>query len=478
LTWHQPIYLVALAAAVGVALTEGERRSLYGSRWLLVLGAWILGGFVGAELPSELLGDLVGVRTALGAVAGATLAMFVTARAAGISGARALDATAVALPLGGAVARVGCFVADCCDGITTALPIGVVADDGVIRHPTQLYEAALDLAVAIGVARFRSRVREGHRFLVSLGAMSVGRFVVEFAREGERFGVLTFAQWTVGLAAVFCVALVGLRVRLPEFAIQKRVAATGMTALALQVPLVPADSVYPRKYLTVGAGGTIATVEHIYNNFACEGETWRRKHRFGGGAAEAGFRLQKSATHGWGVRVRGFNVTERAGASFDHQVSGGPIPGQEDYSLPGYTRPHRGIALIGDLEYAYLGLSLGFAQGEFSPWLDIEKHNRPPRAFVPIYAARLGSRRFALEVRNGDEQPLGLPLPDLTVGVSFGIGDRNRGRLAVSNIGPLLSTQHALGGGVEVATMAGLTYTSGAIGGMMFRKSFALPASR
>jgi phosphatidylglycerol:prolipoprotein diacylglycerol transferase len=67
------------------------------------------------------------------------------------------DTYAAALPLGHTIGRLGCFMAGCCYGKPTSLPWGVkfsspIADDlvgtpiGVALHPTQLYEAAAEIA--------------------------------------------------------------------------------------------------------------------------------------------------------------------------------------------------------------------------------------------------------------------------------------------------------------------------------------------
>jgi phosphatidylglycerol---prolipoprotein diacylglyceryl transferase len=68
-----------------------------------------------------------------------------------------LDTYGAAVPLGHAVGRVGCFLAGCCYGKPTSLPWGVkftspIAEQlvgtpiGVPLHPTQLYEAAAEIA--------------------------------------------------------------------------------------------------------------------------------------------------------------------------------------------------------------------------------------------------------------------------------------------------------------------------------------------
>jgi len=67
-----------------------------------------------------------------------------------------LDTIGVAVPLGHAVGRLGCFAAGCCYGKPTTLPWGVTFTNpmaerlagtplGVHLHPTQLYEAAVEL---------------------------------------------------------------------------------------------------------------------------------------------------------------------------------------------------------------------------------------------------------------------------------------------------------------------------------------------
>ncbi len=63
-----------------------------------------------------------------GGLIGAALAGWAVARAAGVSFPRAADYFAVAVPMGHAIGRIGCFFAGCCHGRPP--------------HPVQLYEAA------------------------------------------------------------------------------------------------------------------------------------------------------------------------------------------------------------------------------------------------------------------------------------------------------------------------------------------------
>jgi len=130
--------------------------------------------------------------------------------------------------VGGAIVRVGCFLAGCCHGTVTSLPFGVryaagtrVFDEQVARgliapdaasalpiHPTQLYEAALCLLLAAGVTRFAQRERRGgSQMLLTVAGLSAIRFTVEFVRDsGERFGGLSLAQWITIVAFAGAVA--------------------------------------------------------------------------------------------------------------------------------------------------------------------------------------------------------------------------------------------------------------------------------
>jgi phosphatidylglycerol:prolipoprotein diacylglycerol transferase len=131
----------------------------------------------------------------------------------------ALDLAASAIPLGLAVGRLGCFFAGCCFGAPTASSFGVVfppgsdasfaqAKIGLIAnrgqwsapvHPTQLYEAAgaLLLAVMIAFVVRRRQKRAGQSFVAFCIGYAFLRFALEFLRADERGGVwaLSTSQW-------------------------------------------------------------------------------------------------------------------------------------------------------------------------------------------------------------------------------------------------------------------------------------------
>lgn len=146
-----------------------------------------------------------------------------------------LDAGSVALALGYAVGRVGCFLVGDDYGRPTDLPWAVAFPQGLppttaenLRyafgidipaavapstllevHPTQLYETLLALAIWAVGTRLLGRYRPGTVALWILGLLACERFVVEFFRaKDDRFlGVFTVAQ---GISVAVVLVLLAL----------------------------------------------------------------------------------------------------------------------------------------------------------------------------------------------------------------------------------------------------------------------------
>ena len=118
----------------------------------------------------------------------------------------------VALPLGHAVGRIGCFLAGCCHGRPTDMPWGVVFNDphtlvapqyiGIPLHPTQLYEVILNLVLFFILQHF---YKKPHRNGTILAMYIIGyaclRFFIEFFRGDFRGGFL------LGMSPSQCIAL-------------------------------------------------------------------------------------------------------------------------------------------------------------------------------------------------------------------------------------------------------------------------------
>jgi len=102
------------------------------------------------------------------------------------------DLVAPYLLVGQAIGRVGCFLEGCCYGAPTAGPLGVrFPGHALARHPTQLYEAAADLALA-GLLLFvigrRTRGR-GETLGWMLALYGGARALIELWRDDPRGGL-------------------------------------------------------------------------------------------------------------------------------------------------------------------------------------------------------------------------------------------------------------------------------------------------
>jgi phosphatidylglycerol:prolipoprotein diacylglycerol transferase len=86
------------------------------------------------------------------------------------------------------IGRIGCFLNGCCFGKTTSSFLGIVFQDGITRHPTQIYESAyllflyMFLRAVLQFKRFNGQV-----FFLYLIFYSVGRFFIEYLRADAGF---------------------------------------------------------------------------------------------------------------------------------------------------------------------------------------------------------------------------------------------------------------------------------------------------
>ncbi|HTV73199.1 MAG TPA: prolipoprotein diacylglyceryl transferase family protein [Candidatus Acidoferrales bacterium] len=209
-----PIYAMAYASAAGVFWWMAQRRGLARDARLRVLFAGLIGGLAGANLMQLVATGLPG-KTIEGGILGGWLAVVLVKRQIGLTRPTG-DMFALAIPLGEAIGRIGCFVGGCCYGkIAAGLPWAVY-DHGALRHPTQLYLSFLAAAlfsVLLWVER-RKLLPENGLFYLGGMAFCADRFLVEFFRDGATMvGPLTLAQ--LGCIAGFAV-FAALFVRLTQ----------------------------------------------------------------------------------------------------------------------------------------------------------------------------------------------------------------------------------------------------------------------
>lgn len=178
-------------AMIGARLPFWLESGLSQSNWSwLADGKTILGGIFGAYIVVEIVKEFRGIRISTG------------------------DSFALPAAVMIGIARLSCFTSGCCYGRITDLPWGMrftLANDptGVVRHPTQLYEAIFHglAAVAIILAE-RHNWLKGNRLKAYLIAYLSYRFLSEWLRpEPKWFLDLTAYQW----ASVVMILLLALQ---------------------------------------------------------------------------------------------------------------------------------------------------------------------------------------------------------------------------------------------------------------------------
>lgn len=115
-----------------------------------------------------------------------------------------MDLAGLCVPLALAIGRIGCLLNGCCYGKPTGLPWGITfpVSTGILgpRHPTQVYEIILDLAL-FGFLWWKkdSFQRDGTAFWVFVMGYGTIRFLMEFFREHSTANAaLLFQLMSVG----------------------------------------------------------------------------------------------------------------------------------------------------------------------------------------------------------------------------------------------------------------------------------------
>lgn len=164
------------------------------------------------DQPKALVGVILGGGHFLGGVIGGLVTFCVLCRIWQLDIGEAANSVFAILPLTHVIGRIGCFLAGCCYGIECHHPWAVVFTDpranqmngtplNVPLHPTQLYEAGLELLNFFLCYRLW-RQKPGRWSVITLWAALYGmeRFLLEFLRDDAR-GQYTFlislttSQW-------------------------------------------------------------------------------------------------------------------------------------------------------------------------------------------------------------------------------------------------------------------------------------------
>jgi phosphatidylglycerol:prolipoprotein diacylglycerol transferase len=202
-------FFVGLGFLVGslVYFWEAKKSKSLGENNIYI----IFGALIGAVIGAKLLDFIVDYRyfianfwsietifygkTIIGGLIGGVIGVKITKKIYKIN-AKKGNLFAPAIAIGDAIGRIGCFLRGCCYGKPTSLPWGVNFGDGILRHPTQIYESIfmLGMFVYLEIIKNRKEIKPGQLFKILMVSYFIFRFFIEFIRVEEAilFGLTAF----------------------------------------------------------------------------------------------------------------------------------------------------------------------------------------------------------------------------------------------------------------------------------------------
>jgi len=239
LTIHTYGFFIALAVLAGMFISRYEAKRLgidpdkVADAFFYVVIAAIVGSrlfyvltnldfFISA--PLEIFKIWNGGLVFYGGFIGAAAVVIVYLKIHHLPLGKMADIAALALPLGHALGRIGCFFAGCCYGKVCHEPWGVVfrnpdslAPLYVQLHPTQLYSSASNFLLFLLIFLFRRfKQYDGQLFWIYIACYGITRSVIEVFRGDDRgtliLNTLSISQ-TIGITsaviAVFMLIFLG-----------------------------------------------------------------------------------------------------------------------------------------------------------------------------------------------------------------------------------------------------------------------------
>ena len=202
-------FFIVLGFLVGLAVYfwEAKKSNSLGENNIYI----IFGALIGAAIGAKLLDFIVDYRyfiasfwsvetlfygkTIIGGLIGGVIGTRITKKLFNIKGKRG-NLFAPAIAVGVAIGRIGCFLRGCCYGKPTNLPWGVNFGDGILRHPTQIYESLFMLAMFIYLEKIKNRkdIKPGQLLKILMVSYFTFRFFIEFIRVQDvvLFGLTGF----------------------------------------------------------------------------------------------------------------------------------------------------------------------------------------------------------------------------------------------------------------------------------------------
>jgi phosphatidylglycerol:prolipoprotein diacylglycerol transferase len=210
---------VILGARIGYILFYDPHTSYYLTHPWQIFNPFINGEFVGIRGMSY-----------HGAILGALIATVLFGRRHPGVIFKLLDVVGLAVPVGYVFGRIGNFLNQELVGRATDLPWGIYVD-GVLRHPSQLYEALLEgVIVALLIFFYRHRKRFDGELIALYGLLyGLARFIAEFWREPDpQLGYICCGWMSMGqLMSLLMMAIsIGLYVIIQRFSQRSRESGT------------------------------------------------------------------------------------------------------------------------------------------------------------------------------------------------------------------------------------------------------------
>jgi phosphatidylglycerol:prolipoprotein diacylglycerol transferase len=200
---------IVLALIVGIAVyyyNAIKSNSINDNSFYMAISA-LVGGVLGAKIPIWIinfpliisqpsLSTIFSGRTIIGGLLGGMLSVIWIKRKLRIKTKRG-NLFAPSVALGITVGRIGCFLRGCCYGVPTTLPWGVNFGDGIMRHPTQFYEAIFTFVLFVYFQFFYKKPAvPGEMFGKLMVYYFVFRFFEEFIRANQIYYLhFSYFQW-------------------------------------------------------------------------------------------------------------------------------------------------------------------------------------------------------------------------------------------------------------------------------------------
>lgn len=238
--WYALAYLIGIALSIGYGMLLVRQKSLwrantppYTPMQFMDFLFWstigiIIGGRLGYVLfynplyfiqnPLDIPAIWQGGMAFHGGLIGIVVAMYLFARHHKASFLSSLDLLGAISPIGLFMGRLANFINAELYGKPTSLPWGIIfpGTDGHPRHPSQLYEAALEGILIFLVLRFVTHIRFGlHRPGLIAGLFgimyAISRYAVEHVRLPDaHIGYLWNNYLTQGMVLTIPMLLVGI----------------------------------------------------------------------------------------------------------------------------------------------------------------------------------------------------------------------------------------------------------------------------